>query len=282
MDLDRLTSAFRMTTLQPGDVLCREGHRADHLYLIKRGRCRLLKAFVPKQEEGVDDGNKLLTRTLPVPEYHSSAYTKATPPAQGRMAKNAHCTTSRGCEVVQGELTRLPEENKLSTTVVTTQLSLLRHFDVGTLGRRDFLGEGGFTAAACAGAGAGTGEADGAAGAHYPSFLGDTRPGGNYLVSAVADRGADVYAANVSDLVHMQSAAMKRCWVEGRSYHRMREREWNPEALGARMERQVLWEHQKRAIVLDCVRTDVLEKKMATGPGSKGRGDRLVVVLPDV
>lgn len=42
----------------------------------------------------------------------------------------------------------------------------------------------------------------------------------------------------------------------------MKEREWDVEALASKLRRQAAWETTKRAIVLDSVRTGVLEKRM--------------------
>lgn len=122
-------------------------------------------------------------------------------------------------------------------------------------GRKEFIGEGAFTAAAFAGAGA-LGAAGGEAGvgagggnegergegleaggggegrggrvargrrsaggnshSHGRSDTCSSRMGGDYLVSAVAEWGADVFAAKVSDLLPLQAAAIKVCWIEGR------------------------------------------------------------------
>lgn len=64
--------------------------------------------------------------------------------------------------------------------------------------------------------------------------------------------------------------------ILARQVHRMKEREWNVEALASKLRRQAAWESTKRAIVLDSVRTGVLEKRMlasaATQEGRKGGG----------
>lgn len=162
-----------------------------------------------------------------------------------------------------------------------TVISSLRHFDVGERGRKDFVGEGGFTAAACAGAcereeqGDGDGVADGGLRQSLPW---EARPGRKYLVSAITERGADVYAVKVSDLISMQSAAMKYCWMKGRTYHQMMERELNPESLGIRIERGVCWERTRRAIVLDNMRMDIVRKRMGRGHG--GRDGGVIAALP--
>lgn len=42
----------------------------------------------------------------------------------------------------------------------------------------------------------------------------------------------------------------------------MKEREWKPDVLAAKLRKQDAWERTKRAIVLDSVRTALLEKRM--------------------
>lgn len=140
----------------------------------------------------------------------------------------------------------------------------VHHFDIGVVGHKEFIGEGGFTAAAFAGAGAfgaAEGRTGGGAGgrnegergvgleaggrqlggggrgggvarekgnvgsktnshSHCHSNGRSSRKGGNYLVSAVTEWGADVFAAKVSDLLPLQAAAIKVCWIEGREVGR--------------------------------------------------------------
>ena len=45
--------------------------------------------------------------------------------------------------------------------------------------------------------------------------------------------------------------------------HKMKEREWQADALAARLRKQIAWERTKRAIVMDSIRIGVLEKRMA-------------------
>lgn len=52
----------------------------------------------------------------------------------------------------------------------------------------------------------------------------------------------------------------------------MKEREWTVEALASKLRRQAAWESTKRAIVLDSVRTDVLEKRMPASTATQAGG----------
>lgn len=49
-DLNRLEGLFTCVSLTENQVLCREGTRADHIYVVKRGFLRLLKAFFPQRK----------------------------------------------------------------------------------------------------------------------------------------------------------------------------------------------------------------------------------------
>lgn len=59
----------------------------------------------------------------------------------------------------------------------------------------------------------------------------------------------------------------------------MKEREWNVEALAAKLRKQVAWESTKRDIVLESVRTDSLEKKMTTAANRAGHPENDCVRL---
>ncbi|CAM9471542.1 unnamed protein product [Choristocarpus tenellus] len=47
MEVERLMVLFRHITLGVNEILCKEGDKLDYLYLVKRGHCRVLKAFIP-------------------------------------------------------------------------------------------------------------------------------------------------------------------------------------------------------------------------------------------
>lgn len=112
-----------------------------------------------------------------------------------------------------------PQQHPPSPSSASSPMKV-HHFEIGMAGRKEFIGEGGFTSAAFAGAGAlgaagveaggGGGESRRSAGKHL------SRVGGNYLASAVAERRADVFAAKVCRLWPMQAPAIKLCWIEGR------------------------------------------------------------------
>lgn len=49
-DLNSLEGLFTCVSFTENQVLCREGTRADHMYVVKRGFFRLLKAFLPQRK----------------------------------------------------------------------------------------------------------------------------------------------------------------------------------------------------------------------------------------
>eukprot|EP00752_Nemacystus_decipiens_P007240 g6481.t1 len=354
-DLDRLAAAFQLVTLEAGDVLCREGERVDHIYLVQRGNLRLLKAFLPlpqgqardRPEEGMgteveqetkgdptqgehacerrrrrqqqhrqeEEEEKRLQERQPVtpgpspgvsfsPNTGSAA---ASVDDNGGSSKNRERENQPSQERRQQQQQPPPPSSSSPSSGLSSPMMKVRYFEIGLAGRKEFIGEGGFTSAAFAGAGAlgaagieaggkdervrkgGGGGGGGGRGrerdrgegekergnsptqGHHVHF---SRVGGNYMVSAVAETRADVFAAKVSRLWPMQSPAIKLCWIEGREVHRMKEREWTVEVLASKLLRQTTWESTKRAIVMDSVRTDVLENKMlaSTAIRSGGRG----------
>ncbi|CAM9178272.1 unnamed protein product [Ectocarpus fasciculatus] len=393
-DLDRLVSVFHHTTLEAGDVLCREGERVDYLYLVQRGNLRLLKAFVPLPDGGGggggdDDviarprrraeekaGSELESKTeterkgtgatqrgewtheheqekQQEPRYQRQQHRhqraaalrrrvagKSPSPARSNEEANiatgntTRSTNGRGAREApspsaqqqrhQQQLRHPNQQQPILPLSSSSSSSLssptrVRYFDLGVVGRREFVGEGGFTSAAFAGAGAlkaaggmagvdvrngGSGKggslrgvgtrssssaaaavgegAPGGAGArrsvwsscHMNRGRVVSRIGGDYLVSAFAEGRADVFAAKVSHLLPLQSAALKLCWVEGREVHKMKEREWQADALAARLRKQIAWERTKRAIVMDSIRIGVLEKRMAMAVTRAGQAER--------
>lgn len=349
-DLDRLISVFHHTTLESGDVLCREGERVDYLYLVQRGSLRLLKAFVPLPDDDDDDdvgggrgggdndviarlrrrveekaGSELEAKTETETETKMETERKDTGVTQrrewtheheqekqqeprhqrqlhqehrqqraaaprrrvagkspsARNNENADIADGNSCRHSNGrgaqeapspsaqqqrhqQQYRHPYQQQPSLPVSSSSSSppsspmRVRYFDLGVVGRREFVGEGGFTSAAFAGAGA-LKAAGGMAGADVPdggsgkgrrlggvgtgsaaaAAAGEDTPGGaavrrswsschknrgrvvsriggDYLVSAFAEGRVDIFAAKVSHLLPLQSAALKLCWIEGR------------------------------------------------------------------
>ncbi|CAM9573393.1 unnamed protein product [Ectocarpus sp. 13 AM-2016] len=405
-DLDRLVSVFHHTTLEAGDVLCREGERVDYLYLVQRGNLRLLKAFVPLPYDDDDDdddgdggsdddddggvparqrrraedkaGSALESKTETETETETERtgidatqrrewtheheqekqqeprhqrqqqqehrQQRAEAPRRGAAGKSRSARSNESANIANGNSCRrssgraqqalppsahqqrqqqhyrhpyqhqpiLPSSSSPSPSSPPMRV---RYFDLGVVGRREFIGEGGFTSAAFAGAGAlkaaggmagedvrdgrsmkgrrleGVGRGSAAARGKYgPGGAGVrgsvwgschqnrggaiSRIGGDYLVSAFAEGRADIFAAKVCHLLPLQSAALKLCWVEGREVHKMKEREWKADALAARLRKQIAWERTKRAIVLDSIRTGVLEKRMAMAVSRAERAER--------
>lgn len=235
-DIDRLASAFREKTVEAGKVICTEGQRVDQVFLIKRGSCRLLKAFLPRRgggnrEEGEEDCGETKRKNTTGTVLRQTTNGSATLKSSGTRRETIAASNRRKQE----------KEETIS----------VRHFDVGVLGRKEFLGDGGFKAAACAEAGR-RGDSS--------SFPGDTRPGGRYLISAFTEQGVDLYAARVTDLLPLQTAGLKLCWVEGWKHHDLRELGWRPGVLAAKIQRQLLWERAKGTLLLDCVDAKVLER----------------------
>ncbi|CAM9433121.1 unnamed protein product [Ectocarpus sp. 4 AP-2014] len=401
-DLDRLVSVFHHTTLEAGDVLCREGERVDYLYLVQRGNLRLLKAFVPLPDDDDDDddygggsaddddgvparqrrraedkaGSELESKTETETEtdiigtdatqrrewtyeheqekqqeprhqrqqQQEHRQQRAQAPRRGVAGKSRSARSNENANIANGNSCRrssgpgaqqaqplsahqerqqqhdrhpyqhqpiLPSSSSPSPSSPPMRV---RYFDLGVVGRREFIGEGGFTSAAFAGAGAlkaaggmagedvrdggsmkggrlegvgpGTAAAggeDGPGGAGARSVWSSyhknygvvvSRIGGDYLVSAFAEGRADIFAAKVCHLLPLQSAALKLCWIEGREVHKMKEREWKADALAARLIEQIAWERTKRAIVMDSIRIGVLEKRMAMAVSRAERAER--------
>ncbi|CAB1104214.1 unnamed protein product [Ectocarpus sp. CCAP 1310/34] len=222
-DLDRLVSVFHHTTLEAGDVLCREGERVDYLYLVQRGNLRLLKAFVPLPDDDDDDndddddggggsadgddgvparqrrraedkaGSELESNTETETEserigsnaaqrrertheheqekqqeprhqrqqQQEHRQQRAEAPRRGVARKSLSATSNENANIANGDSCRRSSgpgaQQALPSSASPSPSSppmRVRYFDLGVVGRREFIGEGGFTSAAFAGAGA--------------------------------------------------------------------------------------------------------------------------------
>lgn len=260
-DLDRLVSAFQLMTLEAGDVLCREGERVDHVYLVQRGNLRLLKAFLPlpqgqardrpeekvgaevKTEEDARKGERAHVRARQRQKQRRQERQpiapSAAPPGASSLPNSRRSAATTVGDCSGSSSTRAASIPPPSPSSPSSPMKV-RHFEIGMTGRKEFIGEGGFTSAAFAGAGAlgaagveakggeegvagrargrEKGRGGGGGGRKHSQIQGRgfSHVGGNYLVSAVAERGADVFAAKVSQLWPMQSPAIQLCWIEGR------------------------------------------------------------------
>lgn len=342
-DLDHLTSVFQLIKLKAGDVLCREGNRVENLYLVKRGNCRLLKAFLPLEEDEKNEKNEELdtqkdddvankedekqhragspvASIAQVSPRLSSQGSSSFPSSIASTFKDAHYADGKVPHLESGA-TKMPschralqgEDHRQLAPVRSAQesssqketkrgkppsaLHVPRYFDVGCLQKGGFAGSDAFVAAACARAGGlgmraqmaprvgsrkrgdetlesrirnsggcnrGTHEGTTTTNnnnSHRPDhdriryqaspFPVEVNPARKFIITAITEMGADVYAAKVCDLVNMQTVAMKRCWAEGQNFHCTREWHWRAETLGARVREQLVWDENKRSIVLD-------------------------------
>lgn len=269
-DLNTLETLFTTISLDDNQVLCKEGCRADHVYVVKVGFLRVLKAFLP------EDG-----RFCPRPPASRDGFSAASPRAASRVcseAKNAGHTIANNSAA--------PAEGGVR----------LRHFDLGEIGPKDILGENGvlqqtdtpsfapvtpastsklpelaenqeveklqLSGTSTKGNFPGGGEAS-AGGAVPPS---DAEPaaaaGGGiassavrqrkaaYIVSAMASGGrVEVYVAKAYDLRRIQTESFRYCWKTAERLHEARVQAWSAGALALQLRRQIEWEAIKRDIV---------------------------------
>lgn len=267
-DLDRLTSVFQPLTLEAGDVLCREGERLDYLYLVQRGNLSLLKAFLPLPEADGGDPQRHAERGVGEIEVQgqgaehrrhdqrqNESHTKVTIPlVVENEPTSAACSSNASLNnqpsTTPARQSQRQQRRQASSPPPTSSLPMkVHHFNIGMVGRKEFIGEGGFTSAAYAGAGAletpegvnakdgvqelairavegkakptearGRGGVSSSSGSHVGLSGGSSRRVGarHYMVSAIAESRVDAFAAKVSQLLPMQAAALKACWIEGR------------------------------------------------------------------
>lgn len=295
-NLNTLERLFTKVTLSDNQVLCREGSRADHLYVVKRGFFRLLKAFVPEDRPGSgrgdtgcpegseapltagrtetgDGGGRL--RHFDLGEIGSkqmlgesglfnqpvttSSSVAATPAAGGQEP-----TPMSPSDAATGTSPRSSPTaiNVAATPIISPATTTPANNSLGQ------AAEDGRDAPPIAAAAA---AAFSAAAASAASRLRQER--GAYVVSAVANKGeAQAYVASISDLKRLQNDCpnFRRCLETARRCHQDKIRDWNAQALACHLQRQVEWEAYKRDVISENVRLDRIRHVMAAG----GRGLR--------
>lgn len=269
-DLNTLETLFTTVTLEDKQVLCKEGCRADHVYVVKLGFLRVLKAFLP------EDG-----RCRPRPPSsrggRSAASSRAASRASSRAKKDRPNTADNGAASEGGVR--------------------LRHFELGEIGPKDILGENGvlqqrdassFTPATAASTSSALpiipgiqeteivqsdetnsdeslpgGDGGGAGDAGVPSDAEPAAAGGGtssavnvrprkaaYIVSAMASGGrVEVYVAKAYDLKKVQTESFRYCWKTAERLHQARAQAWSAGALALQLRRQIEWEAVKRDVV---------------------------------
>lgn len=270
-DLNTLETLFTTITLDDNQVLCKEGSRVDHVYVVKRGFLRVFKAFLP------EDGQR------------------PRPPSRGTLKVSSRAT-SRGSLRATLRATPRPKIVKNDTEPANGGTRLM-HFDLGEIGPKDILGENGVLqqvegmpsmpltsslastlpampinrepkdrdperdpgenlADAAAGDAQEVGgnanavAADGAA----SSAISARQSKATYLVSATASGGkAEVYVAKAHELKKAQTESFRYSWKTAQRLHQARAQAWSAAALAQQLRRQQEWGVLRRETVLEAL-----------------------------
>lgn len=287
-DLNTLEALFTTITLDDNQVLCKEGSRVDHVYVVKRGFLRIFKAFLP------EDGQR------PRPPSSARGSSRASP--RHNIVKNG-AESAKDCV-------------------------RLMHFDLGETGPKDILGENGVfqpiertppapvTSAAAptlptvrsnqtpkdedseqllhegrVGAGVNPdGDARGDTDAVLPSDANANAASpvpkpdeeasattvrqskGVFLASATASGGkAEVYVAKAYDLKRIQTESFRYSWKTAQRLHQARAQAWSAGALVQKLRREQEWGALKRETVLEAL---AINNGLRTGSTGSSRGLR--------
>ncbi|CAM9148492.1 unnamed protein product [Hapterophycus canaliculatus] len=273
--LNTLEALFTTATLEDKQVLCKEGSRVDHVYVVKRGFLRLLKAFIPKEDTS-----------------WSSRPASRTITGRTLMANNRTCLGARSTQ----------KYDHKPTAACIEARTRLKHFDLGEIGPKDMIGENGVlqqversppaqapSAATSTlpaisthteqappsqpedesavedygGAVEDDGGSDHENGGGQDVSLTDAAEGASsslvagcrprkpaFIVSATASGGrAEVYVANAYALKRLQTDDFCVCWKTAERLHAARAQAWTAQALAQQLRRQVEWEAYKRELL---------------------------------
>ena len=293
-DLNVVGKLFKTCTLSENEVLCQEGTRANHLYVVKRGFFRILKAFLPKASSTGDgiqdrtssegpyscDGRRLMHFELGEigPKEmlgESGLFYNETEAYSGAVG------TVAGATVPMSAATGEYEAGPLSLPSSASEI------ENNAAGRRDTPATPKavpvMQAASVAtninviNTASPTRPKAGVEGGADPTaiFYSPSRPRqlkkGYHIVSAVASRGgAQVYIASIFDLkLLLRDLPNLRCFLDiTRRIHETRAKCWDAQALAEQLRDQIEWEEYKRKVISETVRLDRLEHIM----GSRGIG----------
>ncbi|CAB1116305.1 unnamed protein product [Ectocarpus sp. CCAP 1310/34] len=260
-DLNTVETLFTAITLHDNQVICMEGSRVDHVYVVKRGFLRILKAFLPEEDADCRSG----------PPSHAS--TVAAGAASARRSSLADVETRLkyfdlgeiGPKDMLGEngmLKHLDTSLVLSTTpapAATESVTLpaiassqedAQHLSQPTDARADTIDHGASTLDGDAGD-ASPPSADAAtdgAGSPRVATMGLRKPA--YIISAAASGGtAEVYVANVYDLKKLQTDSFCYCWKTAQRLHQARAQAWGAGALAQQLRRRNEWEARKGEVL---------------------------------
>ncbi|CAM9180267.1 unnamed protein product [Ectocarpus sp. 8 AP-2014] len=258
-DLNTVETLFTTATLHDNQVICKEGSHVDHVYVVKRGFLRILKAFLPEEDADCRSG----------PPPHAS--TAAAGVASARRSSSAEVETRlkhfdlgeiRPKDMLgeNGMLKHLDTSSVFSTTpapVATETVALpaiaSNQEDAQPLSRPTET-PGDTT-------GASTPDGDAGDASPPPSDAATDRAGSSrvatmgprklaYIISAAASRGtAEVYVANVYDLKKLQTDSFRYCWKTAQILHQARAQAWGVGALAQQLRRQNEWEARKREVL---------------------------------
>lgn len=234
-DLNTLEGLFTTAAVKDNELLCREGARSDHLYVVKRGFFRLLKAFLPRTDHPLDSDDTS-NDTVSLSRFGRCLQ-------KDRMHLRHFDLGEIGQKDILGESGLYHQDEVASSPTVLTEdfgteagtirsspprIALLATADreAESTPRKSILTgkkvkshqEAPCPAVESSGA---TMPVSSAAGAASSSARLRQRRG-SYSVSAVALRGdAQVYVANVSDLKRLQidCPRFRHCLEAARSFH---------------------------------------------------------------
>ncbi|CAN0082301.1 unnamed protein product [Scytosiphon promiscuus] len=253
--LNTLEALFTTATLDNNQVLCKEGSRVDHVYVVKRGFLRLLKAFIPDD----DECRRSRPSSRAMEGKMSTAIHRKAAPGERRTRLKHFDLGEIGPKDLLGEngvlqqVDRSPPIQASSAAAPRLPAICITHEehdqesppqegDVDDDGDGSDRENGGDRDASLT-----TDAAEGA----IPSSATGFRPRKPaFIVSATASGGgAEVYVANAYALKRLQTDDFLLCWKTAERLHQARAQAWSAGALAQQLRRQMEWEAYKREIL---------------------------------
>lgn len=260
-DLNTVETLFTTATLRDNQVICKEGSRVDHVYVVKRGFLRVLKAFLPEEDDDRCSGPPPHASTAAT-GANSARRSSSTDPENwlkhfdlgeigpkemlGENGVLKHLDTSSVFSAAPApaaaEAVTLPAITSNQEDAQPLSRPIETPGDTTDHGASPPDGDDGDASPPS------TDAAADRAGSPRVAAMVPRKPA--YIVSAAASGGtAEVYVASVYDLKKLQTDSFRYCWKTAQRLHQARAQAWGVGALAQQLRRQNEWEARKREII---------------------------------
>lgn len=254
-ELNTLEPLFTTITLDDNQVLCKEGSRADHVYVVRRGFLRVYKAFLPMDRPCPRRPSRATSRSA----SRRTFVKNGTEPGENGSRLRFFDLGEIGPKDILGENGVLRLE---TSTTVASAPALVAATPALLPDISSNQEAGGDSSRSKKTRADGRPDGDVGRGQDTPLLMNaatadDSSSGVSavlqraaYIVSAAASGGqAEVYVAKTHGLKKLQTNGFRYSWKTAQRLHQARAQSWGADVLANQLRRQMKWEAIKRDVV---------------------------------